>query len=184
MNTETITLAGGCFWCLEAVFKRLKGVRNVRSGYSGGSAADADYYKVSNGKTGHAEAVEIDFDPLLISLERLLDVFWALHDPTTKDRQGNDKGPQYRSAIFYRNDGQKKIIDASLKKLEDSQLYPDPIVTEIVPFDAFYPAEAEHDNFYDRNRGNGYCRIIIDPKIDKLFKTFKENIASPETLEK
>ncbi len=175
MNTETITLAGGCFWCLEAVFKRIRGVISVTSGYSGGSAADAKYAKVCSGKTGHAEAVEIIFDPSVVTLEKLLDIFWALHDPTTLNRQAYDVGTEYRSAIFYHDDIQKEIIIASRDRLAASKTYADPIITEITPFTGFYPAEAEHGDFYDRNRSFGYCRIIIDPKIEKLFKNFKED---------
>lgn len=173
-SSQSIILAGGCFWCLEAIFKRLKGVIEVRSGYTGGTVPHPTYEAVCSGMTGHAEAVEIMFDPTVISLKTLLEVFWKLHDPTTLNRQGNDVGTQYRSAIFYADEQQKIIAEESKKTAEEQHLYTDPIVTEITPRTDFYAAEASHDNFYDTHRGNMYCRLVIDPKIHKLSKDFSD----------
>lgn len=173
---ETATLAAGCFWCTEAVFKRLKGVETVTSGYTGGDAQNPSYEAVSSGQTGHAEAIQITFDPAIISYETLLDVFWATHDPTTMNRQGNDVGTQYRSVIFYHSDAQRETAEKSKAALESSGKYDDPIVTEIVPYTNFYTAEDYHQDFYDNNRGNGYCQLIIDPKIEKLSREFANEI--------
>lgn len=174
MKTETATLAGGCFWCLEAVFKRLKGVQSVISGYSGGSADKAHYDNVSMGTTNHAEAVQITFDPDIVSFKTLLDVFWKLHDPTTLNRQGADVGTQYRSVIFYHDKKQQEIAESSKNEADKSGMYQDPIVTEIEPFEQFFKAEAHHQDYYEKNnRSNPYCRIVIDPKITKLSKEFK-----------
>lgn len=172
-KTETATLAGGCFWCLEAVFQRLKGVISVQSGYTGGKSENPSYEDVSEGGTGHVEAVQITFDPSIISFEQLLDVFWHLHDPTTKDRQGNDVGPQYRSAIFYQSEEQKKIAEHSKRELDKSKVYPADSVTEIEAYTKFYPAEKYHNDYYNKNPNQGYCRLVIDPKIQKLYKTYK-----------
>lgn len=170
---HTITLAGGCFWCLEAVFKRLRGVEKVSSGYTNGNdAIHPTYEKVCSGRSGYAEAVQISFDPAIIRLETLLDVFWLSHDPTTLNRQGNDIGSQYRSGIYYSDPGDLPLIQASVHALEETKTYPDPLVTEIEPLRAFYAAEDYHADYYDRNRQQGYCRIIIDPKIEKLAKNF------------
>jgi peptide-methionine (S)-S-oxide reductase len=168
---ETATLAGGCFWCLEAVFKRLRGVISVVSGYSGGIGTP-DYERVSTGSTGHAESIQITFDPKIISYNTLLDVFWDLHDPTTLNRQGADIGTQYRSAIFYHNDLQKKNAEDSKRKLEEKRIYTDPIVTQIAQFKDFFKAEDYHQDYYDKNVTNTYCRVVIDPKITKLHKAF------------
>lgn len=173
MNTETTTLAGGCFWCIEAVFKRLKGVESVTSGYAGDGKPNPTYEEVSTGTTGYTEALQIHFDPETISFQRILDVFWAVHDPTTLNQQGNDIGPQYRSVIFYHNEEQKKIAEGSKKHLAESAKYQGEIVTAIEPLRHFYEAEANHRDFYDQNRGYGYCRLVIDPKITKLYKDFK-----------
>lgn len=175
-NLETATLAGGCFWCSQAIFKRLKGVQSVVSGYAGGKVANPTYQEVSSGSTGHAEAIQITFDPKVIPYERLLGVFWQLHDPTTPNRQGNDVGPQYRSAIFAHDRQQKEIAEKSKKDIEESGVYQDKIITEIVPFTNFYKAEDYHQNFYDQNRTFGYCRLIIDPKIQKLNRKFKDYV--------
>ena len=169
---ETATLAGGCFWCTEAVFQKLNGVATVVPGYTGGHVDNPTYDQVSTGNTGHAEAIQITFDPQIISFQTLLDIFWQLHDPTTLNQQGADHGSQYRSAIFYHDEKQKEQAEKSLKKTAVSQIYPDPIVTEIVPFEKFYPAEKEHQNFYENNPNQPYCKIVIDPKIQKLFKQF------------
>lgn len=167
---ETATFAGGCFWCTEAVFKRLKGVKTVISGYSGGKVKNPSYEEVSTGNTGHTEAIKITFDPKVISYEKLLRIFFKLHDPTTLNRQGSDVGSQYRSAIFYHDRQQKQLAEKSKKAFEESGIYQDKIVTEIVPFTNFYKAEDYHQNFYERNCTFSYCRLIIDPKIQKLKK--------------
>ena len=186
-NFETVTLAGGCFWCTEAIFKRLKGVKSVTSGYSGGSKDNPTYKEVCEGSTGHAEAIQIKFDPNIISLEKLLEVFFKLHDPTTLNRQGNDVGTQYRSVIFYHNENQRKTAEAVMSKLEKSDDYKQSlrsspalrvaglkskIVTEIVPFKNFFEAENYHQNYFDNNRTQPYCQLIIDPKIKKLIAEF------------
>lgn len=166
------TFAGGCFWCTEAVFQRLRGVHSVVSGYAGGKMPNPSYEKVSLGTTGHAEAVQVAFDPAVISYPTLLEVFWKLHDPTTLNQQGADVGTQYRSVIFYHSNEQKKLAEASRTQLEQEHTYSQPIVTEIVPFQNFYPAEDYHQNYYNTNTTNPYCRIVIDPKIQKLYKNF------------
>ncbi len=174
---ETITLAGGCFWCTEATFKRVKGVVSVESGYSGGSLDSPTYQEVSEGNTGYAESIQIKFDPGVISLERLLDIFWVLHDPTTLNRQGGDIGTQYRSAIFYRGETQKRIAFKSKEEMEKKKEYKEKIVTEIVPFKNFYKAEDYHQNFYERSMGtNTYCSLVIDPKIQKLVDEFGKEV--------
>ncbi|MBI2327067.1 peptide-methionine (S)-S-oxide reductase MsrA [Candidatus Curtissbacteria bacterium] len=177
-DSETATLAGGCFWCTEAVFKRLKGVQSVTSGYAGGQMDKPSYEAVSSGTTGHAEAIQIIFDPKIISYEKLLEVFFKLHDPTTMNRQGTDVGHQYRSAIFYQDENQRQIALSLKEKLEKSGIYQNPIVTEILPFTNFFKAEDYHQNFYDNNRSYGYCQVVIDPKIKKLMEVFKNEVKS------
>lgn len=176
---ETATLAGGCFWCTEAVFKRLKGVSSIEPGYAGGTIENPTYEQVSSGNTGHAEAIQIKFDPKVISFNTILDVFWATHDPTTVNQQGNDYGPQYRSIIFYHDESQKQIAEKSKKELEESKTFGKPIVTKITPFTNFYKAENYHKDYYDNNRQAPYCQIIIDPKIKKLHEKF-EKYLKPE----
>jgi peptide-methionine (S)-S-oxide reductase len=173
-KTETATFAGGCFWCTEAIFKRLRGVVSATPGFAGGRAdlPNPTYEQVCTGKTGYAEAAQIEFDPAVISYETLLDVFWATIDPTTLNRQGSDEGTQYRSAIFYHGDGQRAAAEGTKRLLAASGKYGSPIVTEVVPFTNFYPADESHREFYERNRGYGYCRLVIDPKIQKLYKGF------------
>ena len=171
---DTATLAGGCFWCTEAIFNRLKGVISVVSGYAASQVANPSYKEVCTGRTGAAEAVQITYDPSVISYDTLLEIFWHTHEPTTLNRQGNDVGTQYRSAIFYSNDEQKQIALASKEALEKSGAYNRPIVTEIVPFTNFYPAEDYHRDYYDRNRSQGYCMFVIDPKVKKLLKEYKQ----------
>jgi len=166
------TLAGGCFWCTEAIFKRLKGVDSTVPGYAGGSVENPTYELVCSGTTGHAEAIQIEFNPKIISFEKLLYVFFKLHDPTTLNQQGGDVGTQYRSAIFYHNDTQKQQALDSKNKIEKSGAYKDKIVTEIVPFSNFYEAENYHKDYFDNNRSQSYCQIVIDPKIQKLSKEF------------
>lgn len=171
MNTQTIVLGGGCFWCLEAVYQKVNGVISVTSGYAGGDERDANYYRVSTGKTGHAEVVEVVFDADTVPLETILDIFWTIHDPTTKDRQGADVGPQYRSAIFYTSDEQKSVIEASVKQAQEQ--FDNPIVTEVNALNAFYKAEISHQDYYNQNKdSNGYCRVVIDPKLNKFMKKF------------
>lgn len=174
------TIAGGCFWCTEAIFKRLKGVESVTPGYTGGHTENPTYEEVCSGKTGHAEAIEIEFDPNVISYEKLLDVFWRLHDPTTLNKQGPDIGTEYRSAIFYHSERQKRIAKESKRKVEESRMYKDRIVTEIVPFSKFYKAEGYNQDFYAKNSSSPYCQIVIDPKIQKLYKEFKEEVKTEQ----
>lgn len=173
---EVITLGGGCFWCLDAVYREIKGVEKVVSGYSGGSMANPAYEKVATGSTGHAEAVRITFNPGTITLEKLLQIFFVIHDPTTLNCQGADMGTQYRSIIFYRNQKQKDVIDKVLEELRKENVYENPIVTEVVPFQSFYAAEDYHQNFYEKNKQVGYCQFIINPKLEKLKKTFLDNL--------
>ncbi len=175
-NLQTITLAGGCFWCTEAIFKRLKGVITVTPGYAGGTLANPNWEQVYSGRTGHAEAIQIRFDPKIISLEKILDVFWATHDPTSLNKQMYDTGPQYRSAIFYHDENQKSTIEKSKENLEKSGKLSKPVVTQIVPFTVFYSAEGFHKDYYDKNRTAPYCRIIIDPKIQKLLQEFPADV--------
>lgn len=173
---EIATLANGCFWCSEAVFKRLKGVKSVLPGYSGGIVKNPSYDQVCTGKTGHAESIQIEFDPKVIPFETILDVFWHTHDPTTLNRQGNDVGTQYRSAIFYHNQKQKEIAEKSKKELEKEGHYKDSIVTEIASFSNFYEAEDYHKNYYDNNQDAPYCNFIIDPKVRKLLLMYGNDV--------
>lgn len=173
---ETATVAGGCFWCTEAIFKRLKGVETVTSGYSGGARENPSYEQVSSEATGHAEAVQIEFDPKVISYEKILQIFFHLHDPTTLNRQGADVGTQYRSVIFYHSPEQEQIAEKVKQEVVDEGKYNDPIVTEIVPFENFYTAEEEHQDYYDRNSNQGYCSYVITPKIQKLLKDYRKDV--------
>ena len=173
---ETATFAGGCFWCTEAIFQRLKGVESYLPGYAGGEVPSPTYQQVCEGTTGHAEAIQIQFDPQVISYEKLLEIFWHTHNPTTLNRQGNDEGPQYKSVIFYHDEKQKNIAEKSREEVEKSKLYSDPIVTEIVPFTNFYEAEDYHKNYYENNRNQGYCSFVIDPKIHKLLTEFSREV--------
>jgi peptide-methionine (S)-S-oxide reductase len=175
-QVEIATLAGGCFWCLEAVFDELKGVESVESGYSGGHVQKPSYAQVCNGDTGHAEVVQITFDPQLLSLRDLLTVFFTVHDPTTLNRQGNDVGTQYRSAIFYHNEEQKKIAEAVIQEIGAEKIWDDPIVTEVKPFDQFYVAEDYHQEYYKNNSFQPYCRIVIAPKVAKIRRKFAERL--------
>jgi peptide-methionine (S)-S-oxide reductase len=173
---ETATLGAGCFWCIDAVFTELKGVQSVMPGYAGGKVKNPSYKEVCSGLTGHAEVAQIEFDPSVISFAEILEVFWMTHDPTTLNRQGNDVGTQYRSAIFYHSEQQKKEAEYYLKKLEEEKVYPDPIVTEIVPFEVFYPAENYHNDYYENNPDQGYCRFVIRPKVEKFKKAFADKL--------
>ena len=167
---ETATLAGGCFWCLEAVFGMLKGVKRVVSGYAGGRVPNPTYKAVCAGTTGHAEAVQITFDPAQISYRELLDVFFTTHDPTTLNRQGADVGTQYRSAVYYHSPAQKSAAEAAMAELSAAGLWPNPLVTELAPADPFFPAEDYHQDYYANNADQGYCRIVIAPKVAKARK--------------
>lgn len=175
-RTQLATLGGGCFWCTEAVFQEVEGVHSVTSGYSGGSAETADYKTVCSGTTRHAEVVQVEFDPQVISYADILEIFWATHDPTTPNRQGNDVGPQYRSVIFYHDEEQKKTAERS-KAEAAPQLWGRPIVTEISPFEALFPAEEYHQNYF-KNVGNRnpYCTFVITPKVQKFRKNFKDKL--------
>jgi peptide-methionine (S)-S-oxide reductase len=179
-DEEVATFGSGCFWCTEAVFQQLKGVRKVVSGYSGGSVKNPTYEQVCTGDTGHAEVVQVTFDPKVVSYPELLEVFWRSHDPTTKDRQGNDTGPQYRSVIFTHSDRQRKLAELYKQKINAAAVYPAPVVTDIVPFTEFFPATVDHQNFYATNPRQGYCRVVIGPKIEKLRKVFHEKLQTAE----
>jgi len=167
-ETETVTLGAGCFWCVEAVLEQLDGVLSVRSGFMGGHVADPTYEAVCSGSTGHAEVVEVRFDPSRIPFAELLEWFWRLHDPTTLNRQGADVGTQYRSAIFHHTDEQRALAEARKAALDAAGAFPSPIVTEIAPASEFYPAEDYHQEYYRNNRSAGYCRMVIAPKLDHL----------------
>ena len=169
MGKELATFAGGCFWCTEAIFKRLKGVYYVTPGYSGGDVENPSYEKVSTGETGHAESIQVEFNPEEIPYTVLLEIFWHTHDPTTMNMQGNDIGTQYRSAIFYHSDEQKVQAFESKKKIEEEKIYKDPIVTQILPFKNFYNAESYHKDYYDRNKDYPYCTFVINPKIKSFW---------------
>jgi len=176
MRQEVATLAGGCFWCLEAVFQQLKGVAQVQSGYAGGAVPNPSYEVVCTGKTGHAEVVQIMFDPEVISFRDLLDVFFTIHDPTTLNRQGGDVGTQYRSAIFYHTPEQRATAEQLIAELEGQKLWDDPIVTVVDPLTAFYPAEEYHRDYFLRNPNQAYCRAIVAPKVAKARKAFLEKL--------
>jgi len=171
-RTEIATLGGGCFWCLEAVYERLEGVRGVISGYAGGSVPHPTYEQVCSGMTGHAEVVQVEFDPAVTSFREILEVFFTLHDPTTRDRQGPDVGTQYRSAIFYGSDEQREAAERLIAELEREDVFPDPIVTELESLTEFYPAEAYHQEYYGRNPSQPYCRFVIAPKVAALRQKF------------
>jgi peptide-methionine (S)-S-oxide reductase len=173
---DTATFASGCFWCVEAVFQELKGVQSVVSGYTGGSVANPSYEEVCSGSTGHAEACQIAYDPKIISYPDLLEVFWKTHDPTTLNRQGNDSGTQYRSAIFYHTEEQEKLAEHYKSKLDSSGAFDAPIVTEIVPFTKFYKAENYHQNYFNEHGAQPYCVFIIKPKVEKFKKVFKDKL--------
>ena len=173
---EVATLAGGCFWCLEAVYDELKGVEDVVSGYSGGSVPDPSYRLVCTGTTGHAEVVQITFDLRQISFKEILEVFFTIHDPTTLNRQGADVGTQYRSAIFYHSPEQKATAEQVIAELEREKVWKDPIVTEVTPFEAFYPAEDYHQEYFAHNGGQPYCQVVIAPKVAKFRKKYLEKL--------
>jgi len=173
---EIATFGAGCFWCVEAVFQSLKGVDKVVSGYSGGEIKNPTYKQICTGNTGHAEVCQIYYDNSIISFDELLEVFWTTHDPTTLNRQGNDIGTQYRSVVFYHTDRQKELTEKYKKDLNKSGAFPNPVVTEIVPFETFYIAEDYHQEYYDLNPNQPYCTYVIQPKMEKLQKVFKDKL--------
>lgn len=169
---EIITLGGGCFWCTEAIFTQLKGVEKVESGYSGGTVANPTYEQVCSGTTGHAEVVQVTFDPQVISFKELLQIFFTMHDPTTLNRQGSDVGTQYRSVIFYHDEGQRTVAEQVIKEITEEKVWDAPIVTTLEPFKAFYPAEDYHKDYFKRHPEKAYCKIVIAPKIAELRKLY------------
>lgn len=170
------TFAGGCFWCTEAIFQMIKGVSKITPGYTGGTIDNPTYEEVSSGRTGHAEAVQIEYNENIVSYDTLLDIFFATHNPTTLNRQGYDIGTQYRSAIFYENDSQKKEAENKITSLNNSGIYKSKIVTDLEPLTNFYEAEDYHKNYYQNNPNKPYCKLIIDPKIKKLLKNYQKNL--------
>ncbi|WP_423745606.1 peptide-methionine (S)-S-oxide reductase MsrA (plasmid) [Haladaptatus sp. SPP-AMP-3] len=172
--TETATLAGGCFWCLEAAYEELDGVQSVTSGYAGGSVENPTYEAVCSGETGHAEVVQLEYDPETVGYDELLQVFFTIHDPTTLNRQGPDVGTQYRSAIFYHDDDQKEVAEAYIDGLESEGAFEDPIVTDVEPLSEFYEAEGYHQNYYEKNPNDAYCTMNAQPKIRKVREKFAE----------
>jgi peptide-methionine (S)-S-oxide reductase len=175
-RTEVATLAGGCFWCLEAVYDELRGVLSVESGYSGGSVENPTYRQVVTGTTGHAEVVRVTFDPEAVSFREILEVFFTIHDPTTLNRQGADVGPQYRSAIFYHDEEQRRVAEELISELEAEGDWDDPIVTEVTPFERFYIAEDYHQEYYRNNAYQPYCQVVITPKVAKFRKQYLERL--------
>lgn len=177
-KAEEATFGAGCFWCVEAIFSRVKGVTDVRSGYSGGHTKNPSYKEVCTGATGHAEVCQITFNPELIGYIELLEIFWQSHDPTTPNRQGNDVGTQYRSVVFYHNEEQKHLATEMKKRLMQQDIWKDPIITEIVPLLNFYPAEDYHNNYYENNPDQNYCALVITPKLEKFKRVFNEYLSS------
>jgi len=175
-NLDTITLGAGCFWCVEAIYEQLKGVYKVESGYSGGHVKNPSYKEVCTGNTGHAEVVQVSYDPGEITLNEILEVFWDTHDPTTLNRQGADVGTQYRSAVFYHNEEQRKYAEDMKNKLTDAGIWENPIVTQIVPFENFFVAEDYHQEYYANNISQPYCRMVITPKLEKFRKVFADKL--------
>lgn len=175
-SIETATFGGGCFWCTEAIFKRLAGVVSVKPGYSGGHIPNPTYEEVSSGLSGHAESIQVTFDPSVIPFVRLLEIFFKTHDPTTLNQQGADIGTQYRSAVFYHGDAQKKIAQKYKTELDKTGIFKNPIVTEITPYTSFYEADEQHKDFYEKNRMQPYCLFVVDPKLEKLRELFPSNL--------
>lgn len=173
---EIATLANGCYWCTEAIFQRLKGVESVVSGFSGGFIKNPAYREVVSGRTGHAEAIQIEFNPAVVSYQEILDVFFSTHDPTTLNRQGYDVGTQYRSAIFYNSDEQKEIAEKIINDFTKAKVFDSPIVTEVTKFDVFYKAEEYHQNYYNNNKTQGYCVAVINPKLEKFIKKYRSKL--------
>lgn len=175
-NLETITLGGGCYWCVEAVYENLDGVKSVVSGFSGGKVANPTYEEVCTGETGHAEVVQITYDKNVTDINEIFKVFFTVHDPTTLNRQGADVGTQYRSVIFYKNEEQKKAAQSIIAELNKAKVYNNPIVTKVEPFKAFYKAEDYHQNYYANNKNQPYCKMVIQPKLEKFEKVFKDKL--------
>jgi peptide-methionine (S)-S-oxide reductase len=175
---EVATLGGGCFWCLEAVFNQVRGVERVESGYAGGTVPNPSYRQVCTGDTGHAEVVQVVFDPALISFREILDIFFGIHDPTTRNRQGADVGTQYRSVIFYHSPEQKQVAEARIAELNAAQIWNARIVTEVVPFQTFYPAEDYHQGYFEKNPAQPYCQAVVSPKVAKFRKQFQSRLKS------
>ena len=175
-TTETAVLGGGCFWCLEAVFDDLEGVRSVESGYAGGARPNPSYEDVCTGRTGHAEVVRVTFDPTIVSFRDLLRVFFTIHDPTTRDRQGNDVGPQYRSAIFVHSPEQRRVAEETIAELERDGVWEAPIVTELVPLAKFHPAESYHQDYFRKNPAQSYCRVVVAPKVAKVRRQYADRL--------
>jgi methionine-S-sulfoxide reductase len=175
-NLETITLAGGCYWCVEAVYENLVGVKSAVSGFTGGTTTNPSYEEVCSGRTGHAEAVQITYDKTITNLDEIFKVFFTVHDPTTRNRQGADVGTQYRSAIFYKNEEQKKAAQSVINDLKKAKIYDSPIVTTLEPLTQFYKAETYHQNYYENNKYQPYCQMVIQPKIEKFEKLFKNRL--------
>jgi len=178
-NLEVATLGGGCFWCLDAIYRDVQGVERVVSGYSGGHVVNPTYEQVCGKRTGHAEVVQVWFDPAVISYDDILYIFWRIHDPTTLNRQGNDVGPQYRSVIFYHDEAQKAAAERTRAEAEAGRVWPDPIVTEIVPFEVFYEAEGYHQDYFNNNPNQPYCVYVVDPKVRKFRKSFQDKLKQP-----
>ena len=177
-NSAIATLGGGCFWCLEAIYADLIGVEKIESGYSGGKKENPTYQEVSSGNTGHAEVVQITFDPSLITYEDLLKIFFTIHDPTTLNRQGSDVGPQYRSVIFYHHESQRASAERIIDEITTEKIWSDPIVTQILPYKEFFIAEEYHQDYFKRNPNQGYCQVVIAPKVTKFRKLYTENLKS------
>jgi len=175
-DKQIAILGGGCFWCLEAVYQDVEGVIRVESGYSGGSAENPTYQQVCSGSTGHAEVVKLTFDPHAISYREILEIFFSIHNPTTLNRQGADVGTQYRSAIFYQDQEQKQIAETVMQEIEAQQIWDDPLVTELAPFEKFYKAEDYHQNYYNKNHYQGYCQVVVAPKVAKFRKKFASRL--------
>ena len=175
-DRDTITLGAGCFWCVEAIFDQLEGVTSVESGYSGGNIKNPSYKEVCTGRTGHAEVVQVVYDPNVITLQDILEVFFQTHDPTTLNRQGADVGTQYRSAIFYHTEAQKEVAEKVREELDKADIWPNPIVTEISPFTSFFVAEDYHQEYFENNRDQPYCRAVIQPKVEKFKKVFQDKL--------
>ena len=177
---ELATFGGGCFWCVEAVFEDLSGVESVTSGYAGGHVEDPSYEEVCRGTTGHAEVVQVEYDPAVTSYRELLEVFFAVHDPTTEDREGPDVGSQYRSAVYYHDDDQREAVEDYVDELESAGVYDDPIVTEVAPLETFYPAEEYHQDYYEKNPDQPYCAMQIPPKLEKVREKFADRVVAGE----
>lgn len=177
--SETATVGGGCFWCLDAAFRDLRGIDRVVSGYAGGRVRDPSYEAVCTGTTGHAEVVQVTYDPRVITYDELLEVFFALHDPTTPNRQGADVGPQYRSIIFYHDDAQRAAAEATIRRLTEEQVWDAPIVTQLEPIPEFWPAEEYHQDYFAKHPGSGYCQVVVAPKVAKLRRAFASKLRTP-----